>query len=336
MYHIEFAKKEDIPALTGFFKSVYGSGHITTNEKYLDWQYHGAPRNKHIPEYSNLLLKSDTAIVGHLGLIPYTLIANGKKKNGAYCASLIADRSLRSYGAGALLIREAEKYFDILYTSRANVLAQPALLYSNWSKEFFMTRWIYDYSKEMSTHNTNESNIVEITRFDDVWDSSWKNLQKEYNVTIDRMSEYLNWRFVRAFNTKYVIFGYLDTLFEGYVVLRVEEGNEFKACRIVDFVANEKSSQSLLHKAISFGMEIEANFVDFFAFFDKFKLEFGVAGFYKYDKDIKVDPPMFILPTSRKRLTSNVFYKSVSGASFTPEDWYITKADGDGDRPFYC
>jgi len=86
MYCTELATQKDIPALTDFFARVYGPKHITTDRKYLDWQYLKAPGNVYAPKYPNVLFKKGTAVVGHLGLIPYTFIVHGIKRKGAYCA----------------------------------------------------------------------------------------------------------------------------------------------------------------------------------------------------------------------------------------------------------
>jgi hypothetical protein len=338
MHTIEFATKDDIPVLTDFFARVYRPDHITTDSEYLAWQYKKAPGNIHAPKYSNLLFKKDSVIIGHLGLIPYVFCsASGRKLTGAYLASLIVDESLRNYGAGAMLVREAEKYFDILYTSRANELAQPALRYSNWSKELFMTRWIYDCTKnDTEVFDTNNSHIIEIHKFGKEWDDSWKNLHGSYGITINRTSSYCNWRFIDNFKVSYNIFGYKDGLFEGYIVLRLEEGDEYRACRIVDFIVSEKSALPLLQKAIQFGFTKKVHFLDFFSFPKIFASVLEEAGFYIYDSNINEDPPMFILPVSRKRLTTNFFYKIVKDSSIDllPDNCYITKADGDRDRAY--
>jgi len=338
MHTIDLASKEDILALTVFFAKVYSPSHITTNKEYLSWQYQSAPGNIHAPKYSNIILKKEKEIIGHLGLIPYIFHTKEGKKKGAYLSSLIVHESLRSYGAGSLMVKEAEKYFDILYTTRANKMAIPSLKYNNWSDEFFMKRWVFDYVKKNSVSFLHDPNVISVESFDKEWDSVWEgSLKKKYDIIINRSSEYLNWRFCNILGASYSIFCYKEDSILGYIVLRIEKGNEFRACRVVDLVANEASMLPLLKKAVSYGHNQNVHFTDFFVYPNNFASDtLKEAGFYVYDPDVNPEPPMFILPTNRKKLTTNIFYKFVDNDNMNSlaSSWYMTKADGDRDRPY--
>jgi len=147
MYSIKPVTEDDIPGLINFFREVYRPGHIMAEIEYLNWQYLNAPGNILYPKYPNLILKKGDQIVGHLGLIPYRFNFYGKPKSGAFLASLIVNKDLRSHGAGVMLVREAEKYFDILYTTGFSEPTAPVLKLCGWQSASDMARWVYDCGK---------------------------------------------------------------------------------------------------------------------------------------------------------------------------------------------
>lgn len=343
MYKIELAGKNNIPELINFFRNVYPvrnglsngvhrAGHIMTDREYLDWQYLNAPGNVCFPKYPNLILKNSGDIVGHLGMIPYSFNFPGKSANGAFLASLIVSKELRSRGAGVMLVREAEKYFDVLYTTGFSPPSAPVLKFCNWASPQNMARWVCDCGK--TPDPADDGFVVLIRRFGDEWDQYWKKAGKYYGVTIDRSSNYLNWRFCDNPKIKYHIFGIDPNGTGGYMVLRMENGNEFQGMRIVDLVASDKAAGALLRFSASFAKGQKADFIDFFSFPGRYSTALQISGFYRYNPGMAEDPPIFILPTDRKKLTLNFSYKVVKGEPISPEDWFVVKSDGDRDRAY--
>jgi hypothetical protein len=335
MYTARLVKEEDIFSLINFFKAIYKPGHIMGDVGHLKWQYLNAPGNLLYPNYPNLVLLKDDNIVGHLGMIPYEFLVNGRVIHAAFLASLIVKEELRAHGAGVLLAREAEKYFDVLYTTGFGESA-PALKYCAWADTLFMSRWVLEgFSAETNDLPQNisaESDIRLITRFDDEWDISWKTLQKNYHATIDRSSRYLNWRFVDNPKIKYQIFGVKF----GYIVLRIEKGDGVTGCRIVDLVGSDEVVEHLLKKALWYAREMKADFIDFFSYPSMYSEVFKKLGFYKYSKAMSESaPPIFILPVDRKLMEFNFSYKSTKEQiKLSPEDWFLVKSDGDRDRAY--
>lgn len=332
MYKIELAAENDIADLVNFFQRVYKPDHIMTEPWYLAWQYLNAPGNILYPNYPNLLLKKDRQIVGHLGMIPYKFLVEGKSVKAAFLASLIVDKDLRSHGAGVMLVREAEKYFDILYTTGFSPPSAPVLKLCKWEEPVDLFRWIYDLNKDCGSLDA--SGIVAINNFGKNWDEYWVGASKNYGVTIDRSSEYLNWRFCNNPKIKCNIFGLNANGVGGYIVLRFEKGDDFAGLRIVDLIADDKTAKIFLGKVINFASEQKADFIDFFSYPDKYKNAFQKTGFYLYNPEISQDPPIFILPTDRRKLTLNFSYKIVNGEKLSAEDWFVVKSDGDRDRAY--
>lgn len=320
MYRVKLAEENDIPALIDFFRKVYKPGHIMTDLEYLKWQF---------PGYSNLLLEKDKQIVGHLGLIPYKFRVREKLFNAAFLGCLIVSEDLRSHGAGVLLVQEAEKYFDILYTTGFSPPSVPVFKFCDWSEEALMTRWVRDLKE--SRRFDEDPEIAVIERFGEKWEKSWKVSSRDYAATIDRSAAYLNWRFIDNPKIKYQIFGLKD----GYIILRIEKGNEFTAGRIVDLIGGPEAVTRLVKKAVNFAGDAKADFIDFFSFPSRYSEALQEAGFHVYNHKVNPEPPIFILPVDRKRLTLNFSYKYINRKDQEPSlDWFVVKADGDRDRAY--
>lgn len=320
MYRVRLTEENDLPALIDFFKKVYKPGHIMTDREYLKWQF---------PGYSNLLLEKDSELVGHLGLIPYKFRVREKLFNAAFLGCLIVSESLRSHGAGVLLTREAEKYFDILYTTGFSPPSAPVFKFCGWSNEALMTRWVKGLKE--NRRFAEDADITTIDRFGPEWEKSWKMLGRDYAATIDRSAAYLNWRFIDNPKIKYHIFGLKD----GYIILRIEKGDEFTAGRIVDLIGGPEAVTRLVKRAVNFAGDAKADFIDFFSFPSKYDEAFQETGFHVYNHKVSMEPPIFILPVDRKRLTLNFSYKFVNRLDpETPLDWFVVKADGDRDRAY--
>ena len=118
-------------------------------------------------------------------------------------------------------------------------------------------------------------------------------------------------------------------------MLRFEKGNEFSGIRIVDLVATDRMAETLLKFSVNFAKGQKSDFIDFFSYPDKYEEALQNSGFYRYNPDIRQDPPIFILPTDRKKLVLNFSYKIINGGSgIVPEDWFVVKSDGDRDRAY--
>lgn len=327
------AKEEDIAELTEFFKKEYRPEHIMANRDYLAWQYRNISANQFYPDYSNLLFFYGKEIVGHLGMIPYFFNINGQKMRVAYLASGIVKKDLRGVGAGALLIKEAEKYFDILYTMGFNKQIAPIYKFGGWSEEQFLKRWVFKCPKNSAEKRA--ENIEEINFFSEDWDVLWKDITRTFAIAINRDSKYLNWRFTNHPFAKYKIFGVKhEDRVGGYIVLRKEVGKELSAYRIVDFISREETARELLWAAINLAREEGVDFLDFLCNAPIHQGAFEDAGF-KLTEESDLDPvPLFILPIDPNRRKINFSYKFINPflKDLKTDDWLVVKSDGDKDR----
>lgn len=328
-YLLKIATVEDLERMKSFFNKVYREGHIMTEEKHLEWQFQKNPWNFFHPSYSNLLLINNDEIMGHLGLIPYNFVLKGRNVRGAFLSSLIVKEDLRSRGAGIYLVREAEKYFDILCVLGLNAQAVPVYKYCGWSEVFSLRRWFCEKKNFVLDDCAQGYAVQELKTLDNSWNLIWKKTKDQWGCLIERSPDYLDWRFLRHPYIKYKIYQKKD---EGYIILRKEVGNEYRAGRIVDFFSQPQARVPLLHAAMSYARKENLDFVDFFCSSSIYENDLMKCGF-DFARDELGEPPVYVLPTDRRRSKIGFSYKINNLTnSLNPEDWFVVKSDGDKDR----
>ena len=145
-FNVRLAEEKDLGSLKEFFKNVYGTGHIIADPEYFAWQYRDFPSNPFFPGLANLILTKGEDIIGHLGMIPYDFNFSGKKISAAFLASLIVHSDFRAFGGGAFLIAEAEKRFDICYTTGFNAAVAPVYKSRGWHGGTMKRRILKEFS----------------------------------------------------------------------------------------------------------------------------------------------------------------------------------------------
>lgn len=105
-------------SLTAFLKNNWAPSHSIYSKCLFDWQY-GGPVGK--ASASLLLLDGTGAIQGFLGVIPYSFLFRGDKKDGAGLAVWVVDKGIKNSGAGLYMRKEIEGRFDVVYTIGLNL-----------------------------------------------------------------------------------------------------------------------------------------------------------------------------------------------------------------------
>lgn len=319
----KFNYVQDWDKLVAFFKTVYSPGHISTNQKYFEWQFvhHG---------FINLVVKKDKEIIGHLGMVNPSFLIGGLPRRVGFLTCLMLLPTLRNHGMGVFLNREIEREMDVLLGTGFNQDGLKLVRALNWTEAGNLHRWIFNQpaTKKAST-------AVPVTHFDEGWDNSWAQIKARFPATTNRTSKYLNWRFADHAMTKYQIFGIKSgALYNGYIVLRLEAG-EMKGLRIVDFVAKDAvAEKELLAAAFNYAAEIQVDFIDFFCSSKIYDQSFTDIGFSGPESAVALETPVFILPIDNFRKYINWAYKIINPElkDLKQEYFFIVKADGDKDR----
>ena len=321
MSHFKIEKlnyKQDWSGLEEFFKKVYSPNHILVNQEFFEWQFVKSG-------FQNWIVKKDEQIVGHVGIINPEFIVNGQTKRVGFWACLVVLEEMRNHGLGIFLNKEIEKEMGVVYSTGINAEGIKLFKGLNWTDAGNMHRWV------LKTLNKTNNQAVLITQFEKNWDESWGKIKDRFIATTNRTSEYLNWRFINHPKTQYKVFGIkAKEGYDGYIVLRLEEG-EIRAVRIVDFIAkDEQAEKELLKAALNFSSENKVDFLDFFCSSKLYAKSLEALGFNDSDSET----PVFILPIDNTRKYINWAYKVINPElNIKQEDWFIVKADGDKDRP---
>ena len=361
-------KKTEWRKIRAFNKSQYGAGHILCDKVYYDWQFDNV-FNSSQKNYAALgLFDKKDNIVGTIGLFRAPLNLFGRKADCVWLANLIVKEELRSVGYGYLLLKEGVAGCDIGVDHNINKNARPVFLAAGWrGKDVSRYLCVLDKKKSERLMNKNnlriktfdelvkksgkktDLNFKEVNKIDRKFEDFWRKIKTKYPVSVERSSRYLNWRYLRHPMVDYRVFAAeKSNNLEAFLVLRIEEATEGKKRkrtgirlgRIVDFVSLDGAEEFTLFKAVEFCRSQKLAFVDFFLTGDFYASAFRKAGFISDKKKPYSLIPTLFNPIDRiKRTRNNFAFKLVSKKLFNRKIdnfkfWYLTKGDGDQDRPY--
>lgn len=329
----------DIPEAVRFFENVYAPGHIMTVPEHLRWQFTDHPQAE--GDHRSLILTDGSRIAGFLGIIPARTKVGERALSAGWCANLVASPDVRERGAGAFLLREAAKRFDLLITTGYNALSAPVLDALGWNLLPPLSRWVAvlraDCAGAPATMNPfpaapSRFTIEPVGRFGASWDASWQGIRRRFVCTTERDAAYLNWRLIDHPRIRYAVLSASDVAgLRGYGALRMEDSPTLTGGRIVDLVAEDDAAPEILGALVGCAAEAGADFLDFFVSGDRYADALRNAGFVLADREPYRTVPAFLLPLDRRRsdITFAVWQKD---GGINAGDWYVVKSDGDKDR----
>ena len=177
------------------------------------------------------------------------------------------------------------------------------------------------------TKNPTEVNGLKITRisaFDDRINVLWETVSNDYEISIVRDKEYLNWRYIDMPGVNYAIYvAEKEGQILGYTVLRCREEHGLIFGRIFELVTplgQESISQSLVLKAIEFFKEEKADLVIY-----------RMIGNEAYYKILRNSGFIYSRFASRKaHFIAHPNTPKISEASFRdPRYWLVQTGDSD-------
>ncbi len=122
------------------------------------------------------------------------------------------------------------------------------------------------------------------------------------------------------------------------LVLRIEEPLGFKIARIIDFISKDEAEIFTLQNAINFCRENGCHLIDFF-FSGNFHIDsLEKVGFKEANQEPYFSIPLLFNPIDRERKYINLAFKVINPKIKNEKaadinNWYVTKGDGDQDRP---
>ena len=334
---VRIYREADFSKFSKYIELAFNCNYILGCKKYLDWQYGG----------SLYILEAGDKIIGHFGFkdIPYKI--RDEVKPVRVLMNLFVLPPFRVLGGGVALMRA-------IFNTKGPILVSgysPAFqklcsrLNKNWRAQGNLSRFmtilknyhplLADYevpAKLLFKSRQNDIFSIEVdTKDPKLLEQVWLRFRSHYRVTVERSSDYIRWRFLDHPFIKYsVLVCRRAGLACGYLIGKMETDQGFKIARIIDLIGPAEAASSLISEfvAISFRQDVDA--VDFMFSGRLYYKPLFEAGFFDVAGTDFESFPILFNPISTKKTFINI---ASNNMDFRSGDCYLTKAEGDQDRP---
>lgn len=347
---------EHIPSLKRFIAKSYGENYVLgVNDAYFDWQF-AAPTLTTGRQCNLRLALVCGEIAGCLGYIPADVNVGSHTLNGAWLANWMVDPEKRHLGLGPQLVSEVTKDFDVTLALGASLDAREILERMGWTDFNMLNRYVQvldpeqaslltregwlDWPTDVSLASTPSIETVRlISRFDNevttLWDRVWGSQRRAAGTR--RTAQFLNWRYADHPQFDYRLFEARTAgKLRGFGVYRVESVQDLpvRVGRIVELVAERDFETRILNAIVTDARSNEVAALDFFCASDRLSNVFTECGFLPGTHPSVTDIPLLYQPIDRRK-TGITFLADLQNIPDVAgiEDWYVTKSDGDQDRP---
>jgi hypothetical protein len=333
--------------LNQFIKQTHGDRHVMQNKALFEWFYSPIPDQN---VYNTIVGVKDNKVISILGYVPTKFLVNGKFINGAWTALWFTLPEERG-GIGALLMKRLMELYPIVAGQGASVMNKKIV--EAMGHEFVPIipkmvgvidrSLIQDLLQEPHRFNKNLSIPANISK-----QKGPQSLTQEVN-----WKEYSNIKFGTLRDADYIYRKYLVNPFLEYelitagdqrtqtiVILRIIQTNlGFKVARIVEFFGPnisdyESQWKEALDEILILANKRECAYIDFYStssMINKFLTEMG---FYEDNEGVL---PSLLDPVEMSRKSQNLELfvdPSLKAAeSISIKDFFVTRGDGDQDRP---
>ena len=342
-----------IGELRGFFADMYSPGYVlSADEQFLRWQFGPTPSSPS-NDYHLILGVVDGRIKGCIGYIPTEFSIGGQVRTCAWAANWMVDESIRRLGLGPLLIRELAKRFDVTLALGGNRDAHDLLPRMGWTDFGCLRRYLRVLDAEaaarLTPHETlawpqpgprashANGSVRTVDVLDDDATALWDRVWGGRGAGTRRSAEFLNWRYAehpvfehRLYELRHQ--GELDAL----AVVRLETVRDLpvRIARMLELIGDDRHLPPIVDAIVDDMRTDGAAAIDFFCASRRFEPALLAAGFLPGDAPPAPDIPILFQPIDRSR-TGILFMANLKKASDPAaiDDWYVTKSDGDQDRP---
>jgi hypothetical protein len=344
---------ERIPSLRAFFSEMYWPEYILSHdEPFLTWQFGPTPSSQS-DHYHIILGLVDGAITGCIGYIPVQLSVAGQVRSSAWAANWMVAESTRRLGMGPLLMRELSKRFDITLALGGNRDAHDLLPRMGWTDFGSLSRYVCVLDTASAAALTesgalqwpvsppssciDDGSVVRVEQFGEdvtnLWDRRWGAAV----AGTRRSAEFLNWRYAAHPNFIHRLFELRrGATLEAIAVTRIEQVRDMpiRVARILELLGEPEQVSALLTAVTNDARAEDAAAIDFFCGSRRLDAPLHAAGFLDGEQPPGSRIPILFQPVDRDR-TGILFMANLQKVpeAANVREWYVTKADGDQDRP---
>jgi len=347
-------RADHLPALQAFMARVYGASYILhACEPLFRWQFGGTAEAP--PDTFHLKLALlDGEVVGCLGYIPVEATIAGRVVRAAWLANWMVDPDQRRLGLGPLLMREVTNQFEVTLNLGPNQDARTVLVKMGWTEVGPLTRYVAVLDRETAALLTESGrldwpatkappaapdavDVQPIKVFEPEATALWDRLASTLGGGTRRSAEYLNWRYARHPLWAYRCFEARESgRLVGFAVYHVEAVRDLpvKVGRLVELVATPPAAEALLRATLQDARTQGVALVDFFCSSPLAAAALLVHDFLPGHEPPVAQLPMLFQPIDRRRTAIQLLaYLAKMPTAAGVADWYVTKGDGDQDRP---
>ena len=340
-------------------------GHILSRDsELLRWQ-HAFPGN--MTKLSILTAREGDALTGILGLIPFRFCHRGKSLPACWLALWMAPKGKGNKLTGLRLFQSAlAQDRSFVGSLGVNEDTYPVYEALGFHIRKSIPRWVLPGSREhamplfgdratvdgLATWGKHQPEVEESTTINLIewntesterWDSAWSEHFAPRLMGTWRDADYLRWRYIDHPRFKYVVrfaedseSGSLSEL----LVYRVEKvrDHEAKVLRILEFLGNGSTGKELARAVAQAAKSEGVAFSDFYCTSPSFAAPLEEAGFVPEEELGLFTPSRFQPLDWQSNSLNGTFWASPEVAEdsrsfFQASDFYVTRADGDQDRP---
>lgn len=333
--HIAQLQEKDFPEFQRYIREVHHEKYVLSDKRFFDWQYE-----------QFAVIKNGENIVGHFGYRDMPYLVDGKPSQVRVMMNLFVEERFRVLGVGALLAKHVLDGPSYVLVSGYRELVERLFqqLRPGFSEKGILGRYMRLYRQDHDLMLSRRAPLVTALEYDDCGvrvnavdvvdqeslDALWKNVQPRFQTTVERTGAYVQWRFIDHPLLDYQVYvATKDRETVGYIVWRIEEDQEFRIARIIDFVSTPYAEGALLKAFDLAAREEGVHAADFMCSSDVYRETLQQEGWFDVVGTDYADFAIRFSPISLRKAVVNIGYDMQT--SF--DDCYFTKADGDIDRP---
>jgi len=340
--------ERELPELRAALRRLYHDRYILLDERYFLWNFKHSPAHRG-NFFSMKCIAHGGRIIGFCGYQPQLVKVRDEQRVGATISNLMVEQAYRGMGIGPQLLASIAKEHDMclvngynktteyLYTSLpgfrplGNLRRYTAVLDPKKAANVAKGGAVIDTGTPQGEHS-----LQSLHAFDHSHDELWTSLRHAFTFAVERSSVYMTWRYANHPIFRYEMLCLRQhTALLGVLIARVEHIRNISVLRIVEFLPRSGSEKALLLGCIGYAHNLGAAYVDFFvssAVYDQTFLGCGFVADPLVNNvfPILLSPPDFSLEAIP---CAGYLHTDLIGASFSVDDWLITRGDGDRDRP---
>ncbi len=370
MAEIAWLEAARVAQLQSFIDQCWRRGHVLARDaELLEWQHR---RPSHPDQLSILVASRGEVFEGILGLIEVPWNHFGQQQRGAWIALWVARQEVRGQSIGLkLLARAMAEPYDFLGTLGVNAHALKIYEMMKFNVVLGVPRWVRGVNADalarlldgtgdfylahqraamLATAGpwpalSSQTNL----RFVDwhqgarAWDQLWRGELAAQRISVDRSSDYLEWRYAAHPRLRYAMRVALDNRTgraAALVVSRVIDvgGAAARVLRLLEVLGAPEAEDAIAGEIARQAVAADVAMADYYCTSQRSAAALRRLGFVAEQSFDKHWPSLFApLDCRRSQLTAAFKSRGVSREEFAEhihrDELYVTRADGDQDRP---